>query len=73
MAVADRLSRLTVIREMDVAETMDALICSLCSIVQSRAPATEWDSVGRTIANEVMDRLTVTGDTGDSDHARKWV
>jgi hypothetical protein len=73
MAVADRLSRLAVVREMDVAETMDALICSLCSIVQARALPAEWGDVGETICDEVKRRLLVTGDTGDEHHARRMI
>lgn len=72
MAVADRLSALVVRREMSVGETLDALMCSLVSIVQARATPSEWDDIGETLAQEIRARLTVTGDTGDEDHRRKW-
>lgn len=72
IAVADRLSQLVVRREMSVGETLDALMCSLVSIVQARASSSEWDDIGETLAQEIRARLTVTGDTGDEDHRRKW-
>lgn len=72
MAVADRLSALVVRREMSVGETLDALLTSLVSIVQARASASEWSDVGDTLAEEIRARLTVTGDTGEEDHRRKW-
>ena len=72
MAVADRLSALVLRRNMSVGETLDALLTSLVSIVQARASAEEWGDVGETLAQEIRSRLTVTGDTGDDDHRRKW-
>ncbi len=73
MAVADRLSALVLRREMSVGETLDALITSLVSIVQARSSVTEWADVGETLAQEIRERLTVTGDTGDAHHARRMM
>lgn len=73
MAVADRLSHLMAVRKMSAGETMDALICSLVSIVQARAAVAEWGEVGVALAAEVQRRLLVTGDTGDEHHARRMV
>jgi hypothetical protein len=73
LAVADRISSLSVSRQMSVGETLDALICSLVSIVQARAQPAEWGAVGETLCDEIKRRLTVTGDTGPLDYRRKMV
>lgn len=73
MAVADRLSAISVQRKMSVSETLDALLCSVCSIVQARATPSEWSEIGETIGEEIKRRLTVTGDTGDEHHARRMM
>lgn len=72
MAVADRLSQLSVRREMSVGEILDALLTTMVSIVQARASVEEWGDVGETLADEIRKRLLVTGDTGDEDYRRKW-
>ena len=72
LAVADRLSALSVTRHMSLFETLDALVCSLCSIVQAGGDPSEWADAADTIADEIKRRLTVTGDTGD-DHHRRWM
>ena len=47
--------------KMRIAEVIDAMICALCSCVQSQAPEGEWGDVGAVIAEEIRRRMTVTG------------
>lgn len=71
-ATAAALAYLSAKRGMTVPETLDALLCSLASVVQARAQPGEWAEVGRSLAEDIQRRLTVTGDTGDH-HARRMV
>ena len=73
MAVADVMSQLAINRRMNPAEIFDALLCSVCSIVQGATTPDEWADAGEFLADELRRRLTVTGDTGDEHHARRMM
>ena len=60
-------------RKMSVLEMLDAILMTLTAFLQARAPVEEWETAGAILADELRARLTVTGDTGDDDHPRKWV
>lgn len=47
--------------KMRIHEVIDAMMCALCSCVQSQAPEAEWGDVGAVIAEEIRRRMTVTG------------
>lgn len=60
-------------RKMEKGDAMNALLTTLVSFVQAQAPVDEWDDVGAILAGELRARLTVTGDTGEDEHARRMI
>lgn len=73
MAFSDVMSQLTANRRMNPAETFDALLCSMCAIVQAFTEPAEWADAGELLADELRRRLTVTGDTGAEHHKRRMM
>jgi hypothetical protein len=59
-AAVSRVGRRRKLRSPDVIE---GVMIQLVSAVQAAVPETEWDDVGRILATEIRDRLTVTGVT----------
>lgn len=72
-AVARAVQRTSTERGLDVAQTLDTLLTVIASFVQSQAPTSEWGDVGAVLSDELRARLTVTGDTGEDDHARRMI
>lgn len=60
-------------RKLTNGELLNALLTTLVSAVQAKAPPEEWGDAGAILADELRSRLTVTGDTGEDDHPRRMV
>lgn len=69
VSVVDAVSKR---RAMRNPELLEALLTTLVGAVQAMAPPGEWHDVAEILAEELRNRLTITGDTGDH-HARRMI